>query len=344
MAFAVEHAIAHNLQRVIVVIPYTSITEQNAAVYRNAFGAECVLEHHSAFDPKPDKETPASRLAPENWDFPIVVTTNVQLFESLFACRTSRCRKLHRLARSVVVLDEAQTLPVGLLEPTLDSLGFLTRRAGASVVICTATQPSLGKDTVHTGLENVREISPCVSQSFEELRRVTVKWPGDWSTPQTWEGLADEISQAGSALAITHLRRDARALFEAVRERCANVSHLSALMCPEHRFKILAEVKSALRAGAEVRLISTQLVEAGVDIDFPVVFRAVAGFDAMAQAAGRCNREGRLDAPGELRVFVPESSPPPGILRTGRDVALCLLRADPGLDLLSPESQKQYFE
>ncbi len=344
MEFALHHARAHGLRRVVVAIPYTSILEQNADVYREAFAdRDAVLEHHSNFDPR--RETPRSRLAAQNWDVPVVVTTTVQLFESLFARRTSRCRKLHNLAQSVIVLDEAQTMPVGLLAATLEVLGDLVRDYGVSLVISTATQPALGRASLpHVGLEGMREIVPEQVRAFERLRRVAVRWPEPGgATP--YAALAEEIARERDVLAITHKRDDARALTELVDACVGDTStvHLSALMCAEHRSVVLADIKRRKRAGEPVRVVSTQLVEAGVDLDFPVVYRALAGLDSLAQAAGRCNREGRL-AIGELRVFVAETRPPPGVLTSGLAITEGMLRAEPGLAFLDGGHYRTYFE
>ena len=296
MEFALGHARAHGLDRVVVAIPYTSILEQNAAVYRDAFGdEEAVLEHHSSFDPR--RETARSRLAAQNWDVPVVVTTTVQLFESLFARRTSRCRKLHNLARSVIVLDEAQTMPPGLLQPTLEALAALVNEYGASLVICTATQPALARASLGSfGFESMQEIVPPDLRAFERLRRVEVSWPEKLDEATSYPALADELAEHEDVLVITHLRRDARQLTELLDARLGDATtiHLSALMCPEHRSEVLAQIKQRKARGEAVRVVSTQLVEAGVDLDFPIVYRALAGLDSLAQAAGRCNREGIL--------------------------------------------------
>ncbi len=345
MEFALGHALAHDLDRVIVVIPYTSILEQNAQVYREAFeDEEAVLEHHSTFDPR--HETARSRLAAQNWDVPIVVTTTVQVFESLFARRTSHCRKLHNLARSVIVLDEAQTMRPGLLEPTLEALAGLVNDYGSSLVICTATQPALARASLGSfGFESMREIVPSDLRAFERLRRVEVTWPEKLDEPTPYAVLADEAAELEDVLVITHLRRDARRLTELLDARLGDAAtvHLSALMCPEHRSEVLTLIKQRKARGEAVRVVSTQLVEAGVDLDFPIVYRAISGLDSLAQAAGRCNREGILRC-GELRVFVAETSPPQGVPRMGRAITEGMLRADPALDLLSSAPHRTYFE
>ncbi|AKQ70611.1 CRISPR-associated helicase Cas3 [Myxococcus hansupus] len=345
MAFALEHARAQGLERVIVAIPFTSIIEQSAEAYRQAFqGLEhAVIEHHSAVDP--DKETPLNRVASENWDAPVIVTTTVQLLESLFARRPSACRKLHRVARSVIVLDEAQTLPASLLEPILDGLGALVKDYGCSVIICTATQPALSRrPDFPEGLPEAREIVPASIRAFERLRRVRVRWPTS-GRKLPYAELADAVAAERDVLAVVHLRADARRLCELVDERLGHEEtlHLSALMCPEHRSKVLADIKARKRRGEPVRLVATQLVEAGVDLDFAVVYRGLGGLDALAQAAGRCNREGMLEGLGELRVYEPETQPPKGVSRAAQDVTRGLLAQSSDLDLFSPESFQRYF-
>lgn len=321
MAFALEHGRAHGKRRVIHVIPYTSIIEQTADIFRSIFG-EAVIEHHSNAESEPGKENSASRLACENWDAPIVVTTNVQLFESLFAARTSRCRKLHNLVDSIVILDEAQLLPPEFLQPILDVLNLLSRHYGVSVVLSTATQPALSTREYFDarqnlrGLNNVREIVSDPDALYTALERVHVRLPADWHTPTDWPNLAAELAAHESMLAIVNTRKDARALWE---QMLQGTLHLSALMCGAHRSQIIANIRTRLKNGVPTRVVSTQLVEAGVDVDFPVVYRALAGLDSIAQAAGRCNREGRLSEKGEVVVFVPPKPAPPGLLRKGED-------------------------
>jgi len=314
MAFALDHAIRHGKRRIVHVIPYTSIIEQTADIFRGIFG-EAVIEHHSSLDP--DRETARSRLATENWDAPVIVTTSVQFFESLFAARTSRCRKLHNLVDSVVVLDEAQLLPPAFLQPILDALNLLVEHYGVTVVLSTATQPALetrrdsfGKTRLR-GLENVREIIDDPDALYAALERVRVRLPDDLNTGRDWPAIADEIARHDSVLAIVNTRRQARELHALLPP---DTIHLSALMCGQHRSDVIADIKRRLADGEPVRVVSTQLVEAGVDLDFPVVYRALAGLDSIAQAAGRCNREGRLER-GEVVVFVPPEPPPPGVMR-----------------------------
>lgn len=327
MAFALEHARTHSKRRVIHVIPYTSIIEQTADIFRSIFG-EAVIEHHSNAESEPGQENTASRIACENWDAPIVVTTNVQFFESLFAARTSRCRKLHNLVDSVVILDEAQLLPPEFLQPILDVLNLLTRHYGVSVVLSTATQPALSTREYFDpsqnlrGLDNVREIIDDPDALYQALERVNVRLPADWQQPSEWPQVADELARHDSVLAIVNTRKDARALWELLPE---GTLHLSALLCGAHRSQRIAEIKARLKSGVPTRVVSTQLVEAGVDVDFPVVYRALAGLDSIAQAAGRCNREGGLAEKGEVVVFVPPKPAPRGLLRKGENACKSVL-------------------
>ena len=314
LAFALTHATRHGKRRVIYAIPYTSIIEQTADIFRGIFGEANVVEHHSNAESAPEKETSRSRLACENWDAPLVVSTNVQLFESLFARRTSRCRKLHNIVGSVIVLDEAQLLPVEFLQPILDVLRLLVREYGVTLVLCTATQPALTSQESfdpRRGLrgfkpEEVTEIIDDVPALYTALRRVRVHRPADLNAKREWRDIAHEIASHEAVLAIVNRRADARDLYRLLRAEDAEVTwHLSAQMCPQHRSDTIARIKAALdarrnalAAGIEtkpLRVVSTQLVEAGVDMDFPAVYRAMAGLDSIAQAAGRCNREGRLE-------------------------------------------------
>ena len=327
LAFALDHAVRHGLSRVIVVIPFTSIIEQTVKDYRAAIGVTAVLEHHSNVDPDP--ETRTNRLAPENWDAPVVVTTSVQFFESLFANRTSRCRKLHRVACSVVVFDEVQTFPVKLLAPVKYALRELSEHYGTTLVMCTATQPAL--------LDEALEILPQPEMEFAAVAgRCQVLMPPT-EEPVGWGALSEELRTHDQVMTIVHRRDDAQHLAELVGDDCL---HLSARMCAIHRSKVLAEVKRRLKAREPCRLVATQLVEAGVDVDFPHVYRAFAGVDSLAQAAGRCNREGNGD--GLLHVFISPSEPPRGILRTAERLARAMWR-EGSLDLTVPGTFREYF-
>ena len=342
LSFALAHARANGLRRVIYAIPYLSIIEQTADAFRERLGKDAVLEHHSNLDP--DSTDERGLLAAENWDAPLVVTTTVQLFESLFASKRGRCRKVHNIAGSVIVLDEAQLLPPDYLEPILSLLRVLVAGYGVSVVLCTATQPALTSaerpGRKFKGLDGVRELVRDPENLFTQLDRVTVEWPPDMRAGSSWEDMAAKLLKERQVLCVVNTRADARALSALVPDS----RHLSASMCAEHRSKRLAEIKQLLKAGAEVRVVSTQLIEAGVDIDFPVVFRALAGLDSIAQSAGRCNREGKVGK-GRVVVFVPPRPNPKGHLLQGEQATRSLIAASQdGSMLLRPEDFRRYFD
>jgi len=345
LAFALQHAVQHGLRRVIYVIPFTSIIEQTAQVFRDALGddsAGFVLEHHSAFE----EETHACReardklrLAMENWDVPVVVTTAVQFFESLFARRPSRCRKLRNIINSVVILDEAQTLPLALLRPCVAALDELARNYHSSIILCTATQPALSAPAFRDGFEGVREIAPDPPSLYRSLKRVRVH------KPETLDdtALAVRLRTTDQVLCIVNTRRHAQALYGAIaKERGAR--HLTTLMCARHRSAVLENLKRDLKEDKPVRLVATSLIEAGIDVDFPVVYRATAGIDSIAQAAGRCNREGR-HACGEVYVFEPEEreghKPPLEVAQFATAARSVMRRHD---DPLTLEAVNAYFE
>ncbi len=355
LAFALEHARLHGQRRVIYVIPYTSIIEQTADVFRGIFQAlqpDPVVEHHSNAEVDDSRENQKSRLACENWDAPLIVTTSVQFFESLFAARTSRCRKLHNLVNSVVVLDEAQLLPPEFLQPILDVLNLLTRHYGVSVVLSTATQPALSTreyfDPAQNlrGLNGVRELmadGPFIQTPdtlYQKLKRVAVTLPTDWHTPVSWEALAAELRTHDSVLCVVNRRRDARELFNLMPE---GTLHLSALMCGAHRSEVIRRIKKKLKAGEPVRVVSTPIIDCGVDVDFPVVFRALTGLDSIAQSAGRCNREGRLEELGTVVVFVPPPGKLPDLVNKGLQATLSTLH-DLEADPLDRALFARYFE
>jgi CRISPR-associated endonuclease/helicase Cas3 len=354
MAFALEHARVHGLRRVIVVIPYLSIIEQNAAQYRRIFDPDnrgIVIEHHSAIKIPDDADEERRRspleYAAENWDAPIIITTSVQFIESLFASRPSRCRKLHNIARSVVLFDEVQTLPTHLLNPLLNVLRELQRGYGVSFVFSTATQPAFRKsNAVSEGFEpdEMTEITTETSATFQQLQRVRYRFT---SPPETmnWATVASQMAGRNQALCVVNTRRHAFALWNELQRELpeserASLFHLSSWMCAQHRFDLLGEdqitdaatIRARLKRGAPCRVVSTQLIEAGVDVDFPQVYRALAPLDSIVQAAGRCNREGRLtDASGQPRLgevvlFTPEDNRlPPGIYQTATGITSTLL-------------------
>ncbi len=356
LAFALKHAVEHGLDRVIVAVPYTSIIEQTAGEYRRVFtklGEDAVLEHHSAVNREPGDSSEEARearlrtrLATQNWDAPLIVTTTVQLLESLFDRRTSRCRKLHNIARSIIVLDEVQTLPLRLLGPILDVLGELVRRYGVSVVLCTATQPALDERSRYLQGFDATSVRDIVSperagEHFRELRRVGYERPREtWS----WKEVARRVREAsigGRALVVLNTRRDALSVLDALGD--ARAMHLSTLLCGAHRREVLREVRRRLREGEPCILVSTQVVEAGVDLDFPVVFRAIGPLDRIVQAAGRCNREGRMEGGGRVVIFRPEEGrTPPGEYRSAIDETERLLNREE-VDLHDPGIFREYF-
>lgn len=348
LGFALHHAARHGLNRIIYVIPYTSIIEQTADVFRRVFASRNpspVIEHHSNLET--DNETRKSRLAAENWDAPIVVTTNVQFFESLYAAKPSRCRKLHNIAESVVILDEAQLLPPEHLQPILDGLRQLLARYRVSLVLSTATQPELTKNRPRfgerplTGLGVARELAPDPERLSRELDRVTVSLPESQQDRRDWDAVAEELARYERVLCIVNRRDDAETLW---RKLPPGAIHLSARMCGAHRAGVIAQIKRELDEGHAVRVVSTQLVEAGVDLDFPVVYRAMAGLDSIAQAAGRCNREGRLGVKGgRVFVFNPPRPSPSGLLLKAEQAAQGVLAGSTGEPLTSA-NHVRYFD
>jgi CRISPR-associated helicase Cas3/CRISPR-associated endonuclease Cas3-HD len=367
LAFALRHASEHGLRRVVVAAPYLSIIEQTASVYRTwlgaALGEDYVLEDHSLVDvgsvtghkgagvevDERDGTRHNARLLAENWDAPLIVTTNVQLLESLFSNRPSSCRKLHRLARSVILLDEVQTLPPRLAVPTLATLSRLAERYGSSVVFVTATQPAFDhldgevRKLVASGWSPIEVVTPSL-RLFDRARRVRVTWR---EAPLAWSELAQEVVKAGSVLCILNLKRHAGALAERLKEQgIPGLFHLSTNLCPAHRKRVLEDVKARLGRRDPCVLISTQCVEAGVDLDFPVVYRAFGPLDSIAQAAGRCNRNGRLPRLGEVRVFLPEEEKYPGgeyanAARVAR--MLWKSRGAERMDIDAPELFRAYY-
>jgi CRISPR-associated endonuclease/helicase Cas3 len=339
MAFALRHAKRHGLQRVIVATPYISITQQTAAVYRAAFQnlGHAVLEHHSG-NFELDREesrigSESAKLAAENWGASVVVTTAVQLLESLFGNKPSRSRKVHRLAGSVLIFDEAQALPTHLLKPTLSALRALTTVGRSSVVLSTATQPSFESIPAFRDI-NSREIAPELRRNVEPLRRVHYEWRlGErWS----WGRVAEEMQSMKQSLVIVNTRKDAMDLLDAFGDN--DTLHLSTRLCGAHRLAVIEKVKLLLENDLPCRLVATQVVEAGVDLDFPLVLRAIGPLDSIIQAAGRCNREGELDGLGRVVVFLPKRRQlPGGSYKTATDITEALVNED-GFYWQNPEA------
>ena len=342
MAFALHHAHQHQKKRIIYVIPYTSIIEQVTDQFREIFG-DSVVEHHSNMDNLDENnETHKARLAAENWDAPIIVTTSVQFFESLFASRTSRCRKLHNIVNSVVVLDEVQLLPPDFIEPILMALRELQKHYGVSLLLMSATQPALrpykSSDFNFSGLPIDSELADDPAKLHQSLKRVEIEIPNDLNLKKSWKELANELKQYPTVLCIVNRRDDCQELWELMPE---NTIHLSKRMCGAHCSEVISYIKDRLKKGLSIRVISTQLVEAGVDFDFPVVYRALAGLDSIVQASGRCNREGKLKK-GRVVVFIPPSDIPRGHLKQAAELGRRLLSESTN-DPLAPERVERFF-
>ena len=336
LAFALEHAKKHKKHRIIYVIPFTSIVEQNAAVFRAILGDDAVLEHHCNFIP--DDTDWITRLAVENWDAPIVVTTNVQFFDSFFSRKPSKCRKLHNIADSVVIFDEVQAIPVEKLMPCLEVIRELSLNYKVTSILCTATQPAIHfSEQFQSGLNGVQEIVPDVPSLFKDLKRTEEKFIGTLSETD----LAGKLSEYKQVLCIVNTRQQALDVFNGLPKSKENI-HLSALMYPAHRSIKLADIRSRLDNNLPCRVVSTQLIEAGVDVDFSCVFRAISGIDSIAQAAGRCNRNGLHEKPCPVFVFnFPESSECSFFRKAAQSSQKLFERFDG--DLTSPACVLEYF-
>lgn len=343
LGFALDHARRWGHRRIVFAIPFTSIVDQTAAIFRSVLGERNVLEHHSAID----EETVGERwggdklkLAMEDWAAPVVVTTNVQLFESLFAARTSRARKLHNIAGSIIILDEAQTIPRPLLKPCVRMLDALARLFGCTIVLCTATQPALGAPDFPDGLDlDGRELAPEPQELARKFRRARIVRVGAMDN----RALIDAAGTESQALFIVNSRKHALDLYEEGKaEGLDGLIHLTTRQCAAHRRRILDDIRSRLKAGHPCRVVATSLVEAGVDVDFPKVWRAEAGLDQIVQAAGRCNREGtRPEEDSIVSVFsAPDYPPPREIASLSRDLGRVIPKHE---DLLSLEAIADYF-
>lgn len=320
MAFALNHAVANSMKRIIYVIPYTSIIEQNAKVFRDILGQENVVEHHSSvsyeLSENADELEYRSALATENWDAPVIVTTAVQFFESLYANRSSKCRKLHNIANSVIIFDEAQMIPSNNLRPCVAAIAELVRAYNATAVLCTATQPAIDEMLLeYSKKESVVELCPDVDGMFEKFRRTSFEKEGRLTTDE----LVSRLESQQQVLCIVNTRKFAQEVYEALPSE--GRFHLSTLMCPVHRKQKLDEIRERLKSGKTCRVVSTSLIEAGVDVDFPRVFREMAGLDSILQAAGRCNREGKRSAESSVVTVFESENKVNKLIAVNRDAA-----------------------
>ncbi len=344
IGFALKHAVYNNMDRIIVVIPYTNIIEQTAKEYRDILGEDKILEHHSNFEFKEEDNEKENRikLATENWDMPIIVTTSVQFFESIFSCKVSRIRKIHNLANSIILFDEVQTLPPGFLKSILQVMKQLVFNYSSTIIFSTATQPAFKTRLGFDGIDKIKEIAPKPDKIYKKLKRV--KYNFEYiNKKMSWKEIVEKMLTENQALAVLNTRDNARKVFSELKKiKTENVYHLSTYMCARHRSKMLKEIKKKLKYDENCYLVSTQLIEAGVDIDFPLVLRAIAPLDSIVQAAGRCNREGKLET-GEVIVFEPEEANlPSGIYKTATGKTKLFLD-DPG-KLQDPDIFHKYFK
>lgn len=341
LCWAIHHALKFKKERIIIVIPYTSIITQTAAILRNIFGDRNVLEHHSAIIEEDQSKEHRNKLLSENWNAPIVVTTNIQFLESLFSNKPSKCRKLHNICNSVIIMDEVQTLPIPFLQPILDSLKALVQAFRCSILFTTASQPAIEGHPCKelSGIEHITEIIPNAVDLSRKLRRSTITIEQD---RVTYDNIAQRINNERSVLCIVNTRKIAKEIFGRLTEDKGHLFHLSRMMCSAHLQKRIEEIKSALQNpdyGA-VKVVATQLIEAGVDIDFPTVLRQEAGLNSIIQAAGRCNRENKR-ASGNTYVFRLEKGLPPGYMKMEADATYRLATDS---DWLSPEVMKKYYD
>ncbi len=348
LLWAMLHAVKNGKRRIIVAIPYTSIITQTAAIFKSIFGPEAVLEHHSNYDYHEDEDQDGEfnpeQLSSENWDAPIIVTTNVQLFESMYASHPGRCRKLHNIANSVILLDEVQTLPGEHLQAIVDALKAYHELFGVSLLFTTASQPTLegvrkGHDKNLIGFDKIEELVPVELKLHERLRRVELEFEEE---TLSYDEIAEKMMQYDRVLCIVNTRRTASELFAHLPKSEYNY-HLSRNMCPDHVDATLEEIKERLKTndGNPIRVVTTQLIEAGVDIDFPIVMRQEIGLDSILQAAGRCNREGKMEELGKTFVFkIDGVNVPRG---TMNDANNARLNMRPFEDLFVPEAMTEYF-
>ena len=339
--WALNHAVKNNLNRVIIAIPYTSIITQTAATLKNIFGEANVLEHHSEVDYGESETVSSLQLATENWDYPIIVTTNVQFFESLFSNSPSQCRKLHNIARSVVIFDEVQTLPLEFYQPIIECIKTLKEVFGTSLLFTTASQPVL--EGTHRGFEGLDHIHPIISDDYQlhkELKRVEIE---EMQDSCTYDEIVEKLTRHNRVLCIVNTRKDAKEIYDRLPQEGITL-HLSRMMCSAHIKQTIQQIKEALATDTEmpIRVVSTQLIEAGVDIDFPIVYRQEAGLDSVLQAAGRCNREGKIKE-GKTYVFslTKEHNLPIGYISRTNDARKNMGAIE---DWFAPDTISRYFE
>ena len=341
MAFALRHALAQGCRRIIYIIPYTSIIEQTYDIFEHIFGEENVVAHYANVAYPTDENGELTYvdkkriLATENWDAPIILSTAVQFFESLFSNKSSSCRKLHNIANSVLIFDEAQMLPADTLRPCVWAITELVKNYGCTAVLCTATQPALGPVIQEWFPEGTRELCFDVEENYQFFRRVKYCREGMLSD----EALAERLTAEKQVLCVVNRRDQAQAIFRLLPEE--GVFHLSTTMTPRHRTRVLDEIRRRLIEKKACRVVSTSLIEAGVDVDFPCVYRAIAGLDAMIQAGGRCNREGK-NAKEEsiVHLFETEKKAPRGLEQNIDSAQRTMERY---ADISSPEAVEAYF-
>ena len=342
LAFALNQAVKYRKKRIIYVIPYTSIIEQNAQIFRDIIGDENIIEHHMnvIYDDKEEdiSKKPNKKLATENWDAPIIVTTNVQFFESLYAHKPSRCRKLHNIANSIIIFDEAQMFPVPYLQPCVRAIAELVRNYGVTAILCSATQPALSP--FFPNVMKAKEICSNVTNLFLFFKRTKIEKLGNLGQ----EELAAKLNDHKQVLCIVNLKKSAQELFGKLKGQ--NIFHLSTFMYPEHRKRSLEKIRQCLKNNEECRVVSTSLIEAGVDVDFPAVYREMTGIDSIIQAAGRCNREGKRPRE-ESRVYIFQLVDEDGKIRRGgprmeKETAQIVARDFE--DISSVEAIHSYFE
>jgi CRISPR-associated endonuclease/helicase Cas3 len=351
MAFALRHALKYGKRRIIYVIPYTSIIEQTAEVFRNipGFQDSVVEHHHNVVDKTPENEYSWHKLAIENWDASIIVTTNVQFFESLYANKPGKCRKLHNISNSIIIFDEVQCFPSKYLKPIVFGINELFKNYKVTPVLCSATLPVLTARKefdfdFREGFNNddVIEIVDKPENLADELKRIQIQVHNKWTVGVAWDELADDIiSEKASVLCIVNRKEDCRNLYKLV-SKLKTAYHLSTNMCAEHRFNALRLIKDKLKK-SNIVVISTSLIEAGVDIDFPIVYRELAGIDSIAQAAGRCNREGILGYPGKTVVFQ-SNKKTPSFIKQDAEITRELINQSSDLNILSVIAHKKYFK